>query len=45
MTARAHHWLLCHPRVGRPLMVLAWLQLLAATAVCTAPAPARTASR
>jgi hypothetical protein len=36
MTARAHYWLLTHPRAGRPLMILAWLQLLAGTAVCTA---------
>jgi hypothetical protein len=34
---RAHLWLRRHPRIGRPLAVLAVLQLLAATAVCTAP--------
>ena len=38
MMARAHYWLLRHPRVGRPLMILAWMQLLATMAVCTAPA-------
>ena len=37
MIARAHYWLLRHPRVRRPLIVLAWLQLLAATATGTAP--------
>ena len=40
MIGRAHYWLLWHPRVGRPLMVLAWLQLLGVNAVCTAPAAA-----
>jgi hypothetical protein len=38
MTAPTRYWLLRHPRVGRPLTILAWLQLLAATAVGTAPA-------
>jgi hypothetical protein len=36
--ARAHYWLLRHPCVGRPLAMVAWLQLLAITAVCAAPA-------
>jgi hypothetical protein len=38
MMARAHYWLLRHPRVGRALKILVWLHLLATTAVCTAPA-------
>lgn len=37
MMARAQYWLLRHPRVRRPLVVLAWLQLLATMAVCAAP--------
>jgi hypothetical protein len=38
MTARARYWLARHPRVGRPLMILVWLQLLVGTAVSSAPA-------
>jgi hypothetical protein len=36
--ARAQYWLLRHRRVGRPLKILVWLQLLVTIAVCTAPA-------
>jgi hypothetical protein len=38
MMVRARYWLARHPSVGRPLLLLAWLQLLAGTAVGTAPA-------
>ena len=38
MTARARYRLLRHPRVGRSLLIVAWLHLLASAAVCTAPA-------
>jgi hypothetical protein len=37
MMARAHYWMLRNPRIGRPVMILAWLQLLATMAVCAAP--------
>jgi hypothetical protein len=40
MMARAHYWLLRHPRIGRPLIMLGWLHLLAAAAVGTAPGAA-----
>lgn len=37
MLARAQYWLLCHPRVARPLKVYALLQLLTTIAVTLAP--------
>lgn len=40
MIARVRYWLLRHPRAGRPLSILGWLQLLAAIAVRTAPGAA-----
>jgi hypothetical protein len=40
MTGRARFWLISHPRVGRPVAVLCWTQLLACLAVGTAPAAA-----
>ena len=37
MLARAHYWLLRHPRVARPLKVFGLLQVLATVAVTLAP--------
>ncbi|MBY0286740.1 MAG: hypothetical protein K2X52_06290 [Mycobacteriaceae bacterium] len=38
MTARLHYWYLTHPRLGRPLLLLAVLNALAITATAVAPA-------
>ena len=37
MTARVQYWFLTHPRLARPVLVMAFLQGLAVVAVCAAP--------
>ena len=37
MVSRIRYWLMTHHRVGRPLKVMGWLQLLSCVAVGTAP--------